>query len=1081
MRVALLSHNAQSGDAIGNQVAEKLAFFLERGADARVFVESDRDLHPAVRPHCHVLPHPQPHGLAWQFLAGCDLVVAEYGQFYPLLNLLPLLAGGRPRVLIDYHGVTPPELWGLQNREALERGLRQRGLLWCADAVLAHSRYIRDELTGACGLPPERIRRLGFPIDLDQFRPGPGGSWRNHLGLEDASILLFVGRLAPNKRVPVLIEALARLRELAPPVHALVAGTTADVYRAEARRCLELAERLGVADRLHLLGHLTGAPLRDAYRSSDALVIPSLWESFCIPSVEAMACGIPVLAARTTALPETLGAAGLTFAPNDADDLARQLRRILAPKSETRNPKSETNPKSEGPKSETEHRPVSVIRNLRFGFVSDFGFRVSDFRPRVALVSFRYGADLAGGAEASLHTIAAALTGSGCAVEVFATRTRGESTWADELPEGTTHVDGVPVHRFRLDAHDRPRHLEAVRAVWQAGGRVVPEAEEEYLRHSVHSARLLEELKRRADEFDAVITGPYLYGLTHDVATALPGKTLLLPCFHDEPLAHFRAWQTAYTCVGGLLYHSPEEQDYAQSVLGLNHPGGTLLGTYLDTDARGDAESGRRAVSAPSGRYVVFAGRYSPQKELPVLLENARRYAERRPGRFTFAFMGEGPLPIPAEPWARDLGFLSESGKRDVLAGAAALLLPSRYESLSLAALEAWAQGTPVLANARCGVLVGQLGRSGGGRAVDGYEEFERALDELWETPEKWRELGERGRAYVRTHYGSRAAFTERLLGAIAGLRVPLAERLRQRGLERAAEFGRPAWREQFARVVEQVLDAGPRPYRARVEVRPRASERAAAPGARAVLVPVRVANRGTHPLVAEGPARAVLRCRVVDEQGRPAAEPSEGTPLPGLLRPGRALSAAVPVPVPAAPGVYRVTFWAERVDCGSRIADCRFDDGSSAAAPSPSDPQSATRNPQSENWLRLVVGAEGAADGCCGLALEAAQAALVEAERLRQLPDDYTDVTEGAFASLKRRIKRKLLGNFKRAYVDVLSRQQSACNAQLLSALRELAECCATLDHAVRVLLERVAELEGSQQGTSPRKRPQINAEEHR
>jgi hypothetical protein len=95
MRVALLSHNAHAGDAIGNQLAEKLAFFLDRGADARAFVESDHNLHPAVRPHCHVLPHPLTHGPAWRFLADADLAVAEYGQFYPLLNLLPLLAGGR--------------------------------------------------------------------------------------------------------------------------------------------------------------------------------------------------------------------------------------------------------------------------------------------------------------------------------------------------------------------------------------------------------------------------------------------------------------------------------------------------------------------------------------------------------------------------------------------------------------------------------------------------------------------------------------------------------------------------------------------------------------------------------------------------------------------------------------------------------------------------------------------------------------------------------------------------------------------------------------------------------------------------
>src|SRR5204863_357606 len=93
-----------------------------------------------------------------------DLVVAEYGQFYPLLNLLPLLAGGRPRLLVDYHGVTPPELWGLQNREALDQGLRQRGLLWCADAVLAHSRYIQRELAEQCGIPPVEAMACGVPV-----------------------------------------------------------------------------------------------------------------------------------------------------------------------------------------------------------------------------------------------------------------------------------------------------------------------------------------------------------------------------------------------------------------------------------------------------------------------------------------------------------------------------------------------------------------------------------------------------------------------------------------------------------------------------------------------------------------------------------------------------------------------------------------------------------------------------------------------------------------------------------------------------------------------------------------------------
>jgi hypothetical protein len=269
---------------------------------------------------------------------------------------------------------------------------------------------------------------------------------------------------------------------------------------------------------------------------------------------------------------------------------------------------------------------------------------------------------------------------------------------------------------------------------------------------------------------------------------------------------------------------------------------------------------------------------------------------------------------------------------------------------------------------------------------------------------------------------------------------VPLAEQMRRRGLRRAAGFARERWRERFAAIMEQVLDQPPRPYREQVEVLPRGAGRAVRAGSEAVLVPVRVVNRGTHALLAEGPGRTVLRCRVHDEQGQAVGADVTPTPLPGLLPPGRALPAVVPVPVPEAAGAYQVAFWAERA-------------GQEGGPALP------------ERWFRLTVEAGERAGGQGWLAgvLEEVQAALVEANRLQRLPDDYTDVTCGPFAALKRRVKRKLLGNFKQAYVDVLSRQQSAFNRRLLEAVRELADCCATLDHAVRMLHQRPAEDRGS------------------
>src|SRR4051794_38235076 len=106
MRVGLLSYNARQRDAVGNHVAETVAFFLDRGADVRLFVASDDCLHPSLVAHARTVRRVQPDGPAWDFLAGADLVIAQYAQFYDLLHFLPLLAGGKPRLLLDYHGVT---------------------------------------------------------------------------------------------------------------------------------------------------------------------------------------------------------------------------------------------------------------------------------------------------------------------------------------------------------------------------------------------------------------------------------------------------------------------------------------------------------------------------------------------------------------------------------------------------------------------------------------------------------------------------------------------------------------------------------------------------------------------------------------------------------------------------------------------------------------------------------------------------------------------------------------------------------------------------------------------------------------
>jgi glycosyltransferase involved in cell wall biosynthesis len=952
MRVALLSHNARTGDAVGNQVAAKAAFFRDRGADLRVYVESTRQLHPSLKPQL------KPAGDAEQFAAELrevDLLSVEYSQYYRLLEVLPLLAGGkRPRILLDYHGVTPPELWA-GTRELLRDSQRRRALVWFADEVIVHSRFMRRELTAATRFPDERI--FESPLFLE-IEPGKttAPTVRQRLNLPQSRLLLFVGRLAANKRVPVLIEALAHLKDDRPEVHAIVVGDTRDIYQAEFERCQELAAKLGVAERVHFLGHIPRDELSDAYRSADLFVMPSRHEGFCIPVLEALAHGLPVVAARAGALPEALAGAGLLFEPDDAADLAAQVRRVLQPQT----------PAVPQPKSQ-----------------------------RVAVVSPQFGEHVLGGAERSLRLIATTLAEAKHSVEVFTTGAAGS---AEE--------NGIRIHRFAAE-----RVNETILA---AASQV-----RDYLEQTRYSHALIDTLDRRQREFDAIIVGPYANGLTCEIARRCGERTVLMPCFHDEPLARQPELHAAFSQVAGFLFHSAEERELAQTELGQSHPNAEIIGTYVDARP-GNAERGRR-LAGIDRPYLVYCGRYCREKNLPELLDWLQRYDSEYPGRFRFVFAGAGAIAFP--PCVTDLGFLPEQDKADLIAGAVALLQPSVNESLSLVALEAWQAGVPVIYRAGCAVMEGHRQHGGRGAAAGSYEAFREMLSALAKDPATWKALGERGRDYVQRHYSSRGHFQKQIEAALVRLREPLAEQMRQRGQQRAAAFTPDTWNERFAQRVDRVLHRDPAKAEFRIDVAPPHGKAGFRLSPGRTKLTLQLYNSGSLPLLADGPCESRIWARVFGSDCAPLG-PATATRLPGIVVPGQSLRLPINVKPPPREGDYVIGFFV----------------GPDATPPARREIEALHTFP-----LRVVANPQ-ALDSRS----KCVQSALDGADALAELPAGYTDVTEGPFAQWKRQLKRNLLHQFQVSYVDALSRQQTAFNRTLLAAVQELSECTSMLEQSM-------------------------------
>jgi glycosyltransferase involved in cell wall biosynthesis len=149
--------------------------------------------------------------------------------------------------------------------------------------------------------------------------------------------LLYVGTRERRKNLMGLIEIFARVRERRPEAMLAVVGArpwaeAKEVHGVERWSGREVEDRireLGVAKQIRILGHVSLQELVDLYSAAEILLYPTYYEGFGLPALEAMACGLPVVASSRSALPEVVGDAGLLAEPDDHDAFAREALRVL--------------------------------------------------------------------------------------------------------------------------------------------------------------------------------------------------------------------------------------------------------------------------------------------------------------------------------------------------------------------------------------------------------------------------------------------------------------------------------------------------------------------------------------------------------------------------------------------------------------------------------------------------------------------------------------------------------------------------------------------------------------------------------
>jgi glycosyltransferase involved in cell wall biosynthesis len=270
----------------------------------------------------------------------------DYGTVYPgrrddclmyqfaIGSIVASFLRSRPeRKALDHHNITPPEMLAAWE-PAMVPGLRwgNRQLIELAgniDFALADSQFNRGDLWA---LGYRDVHVVPILLDLDAFDREVDPETQRRLEHDRAgggAELLFVGRIVPNKCQHDLIKALVVYRRTFDPLARLrlVGAATSDEYLRVLR---EYAAALGVADAVELTGPVSAGALGAYYRTADVFVSASEHEGFCVPLLEAMHHGVPIVAFAAAAVPETLAGAGVLLDSKAPAMLAAAIHEVVS-------------------------------------------------------------------------------------------------------------------------------------------------------------------------------------------------------------------------------------------------------------------------------------------------------------------------------------------------------------------------------------------------------------------------------------------------------------------------------------------------------------------------------------------------------------------------------------------------------------------------------------------------------------------------------------------------------------------------------------------------------------------------------
>jgi L-malate glycosyltransferase len=308
---------AHRGDAIGDSARRMRDMARRRGWASDIYALTiDDDLRDEVRP------------FADPAAKRGDITIFHFALPSPMTDAFGQLPGGR---VLQYHNITPAPFFadyspGLFRLAALGRRELQ-SLVGRVELALGDSEFNRQELES---LGFDNTGVLPIAVNTERITGAPPRPALEKILGDGLINILFVGRIVPNKRIEDHIKLAEVYKRYVDSYYRFIFVGRYDgvpAYHAQVRALI--AEYRMLPDRFWFTGPVPDEDLGTFYRWADAYVSLSEHEGFCVPLVEAMAADVPILAYAAGAVPETLGGAGLLFAPKDLEVAAEMLGMLV--------------------------------------------------------------------------------------------------------------------------------------------------------------------------------------------------------------------------------------------------------------------------------------------------------------------------------------------------------------------------------------------------------------------------------------------------------------------------------------------------------------------------------------------------------------------------------------------------------------------------------------------------------------------------------------------------------------------------------------------------------------------------------